>query len=249
MSAERAGGSVLSLADVTVRIAGSHILHGIDLDVAEGGVTALLGRNGVGKSTTLKAILGIVASAGRIEFDGRDIAGQPTHRIVRAGIGYVPEDRDVFAGLTVAQNLELAEQPGVEPDYDTVHELFPELLERRKQRAGTLSGGQQQMVALARVMLNPARLLLVDEPTKGLAPKLVEQVGDALARIAERTTVLLVEQNLPLVRRIARDAVVLDTGRVVHRSPAAELMADETLLDSLLGVSAAVPEAGKAVRE
>jgi branched-chain amino acid transport system ATP-binding protein len=188
-----------------------------------------------------------VPAAGRIEFEGQNIIGRPTHRIVRSGIGYVPEDRDVFAGLTVAQNLELAEQPGVDPDYDTVHELFPELLERRKQRAGTLSGGQQQMVALARVMLNPARLLLVDEPTKGLAPKLVEQVGDALVRMAEHTTVLLVEQNLPLVRRVARDAVVLDTGRVVHTSPAADLLADETLLDSLLGV-AAVPGPGGAQR-
>jgi branched-chain amino acid transport system ATP-binding protein len=235
-----AGRAILALSDVTVRIAGSHILHGIDFEVAEGGVTALLGRNGVGKSTTLKAILGIVPAAGRIDFDGRDIIGRPTHRIVRSGIGYVPEDRDVFAGLTVAQNVELAQQPGVDPEYDTVHVLFPVLLERRKQRAGTLSGGQQQMVALARVMLNPARLLLVDEPTKGLAPKLVEQVGDALVRIAEHTTVLLVEQNLPLVRRVARDAVVLDTGRVVHRSPTADLMADEALLDSLLGV-AAVP--------
>ena len=244
-------GAILRLTDVTVRIAGSHILQGIDFEVAEGGVTALLGRNGVGKSTTLKAILGIVAADGRIEFDGREIAGLPTHRIVRAGIGYVPEDRDVFSDLTVAQNLELAEQPGVAADYHTVHELFPELLERRKQRAGTLSGGQQQMVALARVMLNPARLLLVDEPTKGLAPKLVEQVGDALARIAERTTVLLVEQNLPLVRRIAESAVVLDTGRVVHRSPAAQLLADEALLDSLLGVSGpgATPMSGKVVRE
>jgi len=244
-------GAILRLTDVTVRIAGSHILQGIDFEVAEGGVTALLGRNGVGKSTTLKAILGIVAADGRIEFDGREIAGLPTHRIVRAGIGYVPEDRDVFADLTVAQNLELAEQPGVESDYDTVHELFPELLERRKQRAGTLSGGQQQMVALARVMLNPARLLLVDEPTKGLAPKLVEQVGDALAGIAERTTVLLVEQNLPLVRRIAESAVVLDTGRVVHRSPAAQLLAGEALLDSLLGVSGpgATPMSGKEARE
>lgn len=238
---------ILALSDVTVRIDGSHILHGIDFQVAPGGVTALLGRNGVGKSTTLKAILGIVPASGRIDFRGRDLVGQPTHRIVRSGIGYVPEDREVFAGLTVAQNLELAEQPGVDPDYDTVHELFPELLERRRQRAGTLSGGQQQMVALARVMLNPAQLLLIDEPTKGLAPKLVEQVGDALVRMAEHTTVLLVEQNLPLVRRVARDAVVLDTGRVVHASPAAELLADEALLDTLLGV-AAVPDPGKAPR-
>ncbi|WP_420121603.1 ABC transporter ATP-binding protein, partial [Nakamurella sp.] len=230
---------ILVLSDVTVRIAGSHILHGIDFSVAPGGVTALLGRNGVGKSTTLKAILGIVPAAGRIEFQGGDLIGRPTHRIVRSGIGYVPEDRDVFAGLTVAQNLALAEQPGVDPDYDTVHELFPELLERRRQRAGTLSGGQQQMVSLARVMLNPARLLLIDEPTKGLAPKLVEQVGDALVRMAEHTTILLVEQNLPLVRRVARDAVVLDTGRVVHTGAAADLLADEARLDSLLGVAAA----------
>ena len=238
---------MLQLSDVTVRIAGSHILHGVDFAVAPGGVTALLGRNGVGKSTTLKAILGIVPAAGRIEFQDRDIIGRPTHRIVRSGIGYVPEDRDVFAGLTVAQNLALAEQPGVEPAYDTVHELFPELLERRRQRAGTLSGGQQQMVALARVMLNPAPLLLIDEPTKGLAPRLVEQVGDALVRMAEHTTILLVEQNLALVRRVARDAVVLDTGRVVHRSAAAELLADEARLDSLLGV-AAVPGPGTASR-
>lgn len=238
---------ILQLSGVTVRIAGSHILHGVDFAVAPGGVTALLGRNGVGKSTTLKAILGIVPAAGRIEFQDRDIIGRPTHRIVRSGIGYVPEDRDVFAGLTVAQNLALAEQPGVEPDYDTVHELFPELLERRRQRAGTLSGGQQQMVALARVMLNPAPLLLIDEPTKGLAPRLVEQVGDALVRMAEHTTILLVEQNLALVRRVARDAVVLDTGRVVHRSAAAELLADEARLDSLLGV-AAVPGPGTASR-
>jgi len=241
---------ILHLSDVQVRIAGSHILQGIDLAVADGGVTALLGRNGVGKTTTLKAILGLVPSTGLIEFGGERIDGMPTHRIVRSGVGYVPEDREVFGSLTVEENLKLAEVPGVQPDYDTVHELFPELHERRKQRAGTLSGGQQQMVALARVLLGPAKLLLVDEPTKGLAPKLVAEVGDVLARVAERTTVLLVEQNLPLVRRIADSAVVLDTGRVVHRSRAAELLADEALLDSLLGVSAAaLPGAAGAVAE
>src|SRR6476469_7921559 len=242
---------ILRLTGVPVRIAGSHILQGIDFAVTAGGVTAVLGRNGVGKTTTLKAILGLVPATGIIEFDGTRIDGVPTHRIVRSGVGYVPEDREVFASLTVEENLKLAEAPGLDADYDTVHELFPELLERRKQRAGTLSGGQQQMVALARVMLNPARLLLVDEPTKGLAPKLVEQVGDALVRMAEHTTVLLVEQNLPLVRRVARDAVVLDTGRVVHSSPAAQLMADEALLDSLLGVSGpgATPMSGKVARE
>jgi branched-chain amino acid transport system ATP-binding protein len=232
---------ILRLSDVHVRIDGSHILQGIDCAVAEGSVTALLGRNGVGKTTTLKAVLGLVPSTGVIEFAGGRIDGRPTHRIVRSGVGYVPEDREVFSSLTVAENLRLAEVPGVPPDYDTVHELFPELLERRGQRAGTLSGGQQQMVALARVLLGPARLVLVDEPTKGLAPKLVAEVGDVLARVAERTTVVLVEQSLPLVRRIASAAVVIDNGRVVHASDAASLLADEQLVNSLLGVAAGDP--------
>lgn len=228
---------ILRLTDVNVRIAGSHILQGIDFTVAQGGVTAVLGRNGVGKTTTLKAILGLVPATGSIEFNGARIDGMATHRIVRSGVGYVPEDREVFASLTVEENLRLAEVPGAAPDYDTVHELFPELHQRRKQRAGTLSGGQQQMVALARVLLGPARLLLVDEPTKGLAPKLVAEVGDVLARVAERTTVLLVEQSLPLVRRIADTAIVLDNGRVVHSSAASSLLADEQLVNTLLGVA------------
>ncbi|MEP6560983.1 MAG: ATP-binding cassette domain-containing protein, partial [Nakamurella sp.] len=129
------------------------------------------------------------------------------------------------------------EVPGLAPNYDIVNELFPELLQRAKQRAGTLSGGQQQMIALARVLLGPATLLLVDEPTKGLAPKLVTEVGDVLARVAQRTTVLLVEQSLPLVRRIADRAIVIDNGRVVHTSDAATLLADESLVNSLLGVA------------
>ena len=141
--------ALLALSDVHVRIAGSHILQGIDLAVAGDGVTALLGRNGVGKTTTLKAILGIVPRTGSITLNGARIDGLPTHRVVRSGIGYVPEDREVFASLTVEENLRLAEQPGVTADYDTVHALFPELRQRRRQRAGSLSGGQQQMVALA----------------------------------------------------------------------------------------------------
>jgi branched-chain amino acid transport system ATP-binding protein len=233
-------GPVLELSGVRVAIGGSPILHGIDLRVAAGGVTALLGRNGVGKTTTARAVLGLLPASGRITLGGKDITGWPTHRIVRAGVGYAPEDRGVFAGLTVAENLALAERPGGKPDYDTVFELFPELRRRSGQRAGTLSGGQQQMVAIARTLLNPNRLVIADEPTKGLAPRVVGEVADALLRIAERTPLLLVEQNLAVVRRIARDAVVLAAGRVVHTGPVAELVADPQRARELLGVAPAV---------
>lgn len=231
---------ILELSDVHVTIGGSHILQGINASVRRGGVTALLGRNGVGKTTTVKAVLGLVPSTGSITFGGSRIDGMLTHAVVRLGIGYVPEDREVFAGLTVEENLKLAEPRTGQPDYDRTYGLFPDLYSRRRQRAGTLSGGQQQMLALARVMLGDTELLLVDEPTKGLAPLVVAEVADALATVAEHTTVLLVEQNLPLVRRIANDAIVIDTGRVVHSSPAADLLADEDLVNRLLGVAGAV---------
>jgi branched-chain amino acid transport system ATP-binding protein len=161
-----------------------------------------------------------------------------THQIVRRGFGYVPEDRDVFAGLTVEENLKLSVRNGAATDgsarYDLVYELFPELKERGRQRAGTLSGGQQQMVAIARALLNRNRLLLIDEPTKGLAPALVADVAHLLERIAETETALLVEQNLAVVRRLARSIVVLDQGRVVHIGSAADLD-DEALVHGLLG--------------
>jgi branched-chain amino acid transport system ATP-binding protein len=227
--------SLLSVGDLHVHLGESHILQGISFDVAEGGVTALLGRNGVGKTTTLRALMGLVPGAGTIELAGVQLSGKPTHKIVRLGVGYVPEDRDVFAGLTVDENLRLAERDS-EPRYELVYELFPELKERGKQAAGTLSGGQQQMVAIARALLNDNRVLLVDEPTKGLAPLLVTEVARVLERVSELTTVLLVEQNLGVVARVARDAVVLDTGRVVHIGPAAELLADRPMIHRMLGV-------------
>ena len=228
--------SVLVLDDVHVRYGGSHILQGVSFEVPETGVTALLGRNGVGKTTTLKAVLGLAPRTGRIEVGGRDITQAATHRIVRDGVGYVPEDREVFGGLTVDENLRLV-GPDSGAEAPIVAELFPDLVNRRTQRAGTLSGGQQQMVALARVLLRDNHLLLVDEPTKGLAPKLVTEVADVLARVARETPVLLVEQNLPLVRRIADTVVVLDAGRVVHRGDAASLVDDPALTTELLGVS------------
>jgi branched-chain amino acid transport system ATP-binding protein len=227
--------TLLAVEDLHVYLGQSHVLQGVSFDVPEGGVTALLGRNGVGKTTTLRAILGLVERRGSVRLDDTELTKLPTHRIVRRSVGYVPEDRDVFTGLTVAENLRLAERDG-KPRYDLVYELFPELEQRADQRAGTLSGGQQQMVAIARALLNDNRVLLVDEPTKGLAPALVAEVAHVLERLAELTTVLLVEQNLGVVRRIARDAIVLDQGRVVHRGDAKELLRRPELVRRLLSV-------------
>jgi branched-chain amino acid transport system ATP-binding protein len=229
--------TLLRVADLHVYLGQSHVLQGVSFTVREGGVTALLGRNGVGKTPTLRAILGLVGRRGTVELGGDDLMSLATHRIVRRRVGYVPEDRDIFAGLTVEENLRLAERDP-EPRYDLVYDLFPELRQRGSQRAGTLSGGQQQMLAIGRALLNDNRLLLVDEPTKGLAPALVADVAHVLERLSELTTVLLVEQNLGVVRRIAQDAVVLDQGRVVHASDAKELLAQPELVRRLLSVSA-----------
>jgi len=226
----------MSIVDLSVRVAGSHILQGVTFDVPAAGVTALLGRNGVGKTTTLRAVLGELPATGTVTLAGRAVLGRPTHLLVRGGLGYVPEDRCVFAGLTVAENLRLAQRRGVEPDYDTVYGLFPELRVRARQRAGTLSGGQQQMVAIARVLLNPNVLLLVDEPTKGLAPRVVGEVAAVLERVAATVPVLLVEQNLAVVRRLAGTAVVLAAGRVSWRGRAGDLLADAGATRDLLGV-------------
>ena len=231
---------ILTVDDLSVRIAGLHILQGVSFTVAPTGVTALLGRNGVGKTTTLRAILGLTPrngeATGTVRIGADDALRQRTHRLVRGGLGYVPEDRNVFAGLTVAENLRLAERPGTTPAYERVYQLFPELARRGKQRAGTLSGGQQQMLAIGRVLLADNRLLLVDEPTKGLAPKVVTEVAEALASVAEQVPVLLVEQNLAVVRRLARDAVVLAAGRVAWTGDAARLLGEPELTKQLLGV-------------
>ena len=227
--------ALIRVDDLHVHLGQSHILQGVSFEVPEGGVTALLGRNGVGKTTTLRAMLGLVPRRGSVTLAGEELTRLPTHAIVRRGIGYVPEDRDVFAGLTVEENLRVAERNG-SPRYELVHELFPELKARASQRAGTLSGGQQQMVAIARALLNDNPVLLVDEPTKGLAPLLVTEVAAALERAAELATVLLVEQNLAVVARVAQQVVVVDGGRVVHAGAAAELLGDPARVRSLLGV-------------
>ncbi len=236
---------LMEAADLHVWIEGSHILQGVSFTMPDRGVTALMGRNGVGKTTTVKALLGLVPRTGRVVFDGVDITTHPTYTIVSRGIGYVPEERGIFAALTVAENLRLAERHP-KPRYELVHELFPELAARASQPAGTLSGGQQQMLAIGRSLLNDNKLLIVDEPTKGLAPRIVREVADAVARAAEQVPVLLVEQNLSLVRRVAGQAVVLDAGRVIHTGPALELLDDADRVRELLGVSRTVTDSSGA---
>lgn len=229
---------LLQVENLHVHRGDAHVLQGVDLQVRPNRVTALLGRNGAGKTTTLLAILGLLPATGRVRLEGTDVLGTKTSKLVQSGVGYVPEDREVFTQLTVEENLRLAARtPQAAERLDRVHELFPDLHTRRAQRAGTLSGGQQQMVALARALLNPNRLLLVDEPTKGLAPVVVGDVVRALEQVAEETTILLVEQNLRVAERLATDVVVLDHGVVVHTGGMAELFADEAKVSGLLGVS------------
>lgn len=228
---------LLEVSDLHVHLGESHILQGVSFQVAEGGVTALLGRNGAGKTTTIKAILGLVERRGSVRLAGQELTRLPTHEIVRLGVAYVPEDREVFSELTVAENLRLAERDG-EPRYQLVFDLFPELRERAAQRAGTLSGGQQQMLALARALLNRNRILLVDEPTKGLSPLMVAKAAEALRAAAGTTTVLLVEQNLSVAEQLADMAVVLDQGRVVYTGTVRSLLADPRLAHRHLGVAA-----------
>jgi branched-chain amino acid transport system ATP-binding protein len=234
---------ILRVRGLDVHRGEAHILHGVEFDVVPNRVTALLGRNGVGKTTTLLSLLGLLPSTGEVVFDGEPLVGLRTHERVQRGIAYVPEDREVFTQLTVAENLKLAmqwpESPGRLP---MVHELFPELDQRSAQKAGSLSGGQQQMLALGRALLHPAKLLLIDEPTKGLAPIVINEVVAALQRATADATVLLVEQNLRVAEALATDAVVLDEGRVVWSGQMEALLADAELTRSMLGVGRSRPD-------
>jgi branched-chain amino acid transport system ATP-binding protein len=227
---------ILRVQNLSARVAGQQVVEDVSFEVPAVGVTALLGRNGVGKTSTIKAILGLIERKGIVEFAGERIDAEHTHRIVQRGVGYVPEDREVFSKLTVAENLRLAERGGA-PGRALVEELFPDLTQRAAQAAGTLSGGQQQMVSLARALLNANRLLLVDEPTKGLAPLIVQDVAVALAKAADTAPILLVEQNLQVVRQLATTVVVIEGGRVAYTGLASDLLDDDALTTRLLGVA------------
>lgn len=235
MSTPTATRTLLQVVDLNVYLGESHILQGVSFNVHEGGVTALLGRNGAGKTTTIKAVLGLVARSGSIRLSAHDLVRMPTHQIVQLGVGYVPEEREIFSELSVAENLKLAERDQ-RPRYDVVFELFPELEQRRVQIAGSLSGGQQQMLAIARALLNDNQIVLVDEPTKGLSPMMVTKAAAALKRAAQTATLLLVEQNLQVARTLAERVVVLDQGRVVYAGDVADLLADPSLARRYLGV-------------
>jgi branched-chain amino acid transport system ATP-binding protein len=235
---------MLTLDGVHTYYAKSHILHGVSLEVRPGEVVGLLGRNGVGKSTTLKTIMGIVRpSSGRIVFDGRDIAGLPPYRLARVGIGYVPEDRRIFRLLSVLENLRTGlDRPEVtaarrQALLDKVYESFPILAERRNQAGGTLSGGEQQMLAIARAMMLEPRIILLDEPTEGLMPRMVAQIREIIDVLhKDGVAILLVEQNVPLTLDVSDRVYIMEKGTVRHHGPAAALRADATVIHQYLGV-------------
>jgi branched-chain amino acid transport system ATP-binding protein len=208
----------------------SHILRGVNLDVAAGEVVSLIGRNGVGRSTTVKAIIGEVAPAGSIRFKGREIAGMPSHRIARLGIGYVPENRDIFPGLTVRQNLILGLKDVRRPGrwrIDDMLAMFPNLAERADQAAGVLSGGEKQMLTICRTLMGDPELIMVDEPTEGLAPLIVARVAELISEIARRgVAVLLVEQKLQIALEISARVYVMGHGAIVFEGTPEELKAN-----------------------
>jgi branched-chain amino acid transport system ATP-binding protein len=232
---------ILRLEGVETHIGPYHILHGVGFDVPAGELTLLLGRNGAGKTTTLRTVMGLwQASAGRILFDGRDISKSATPDIARAGIAYVPEAMGVFGQLTVRENLVLAARQGPIDSgrLDWIFGLFPALKRFWSLPAGLLSGGQKQMLAIARAIVEPRRLLLVDEPTKGLAPVMVRSMIDAFRALKQAgETILLVEQNFHAASALGDGVLVVDDGRVVHTGGMAELIADASLQQRLLGLS------------
>jgi branched-chain amino acid transport system ATP-binding protein len=218
----------------------SHILQGVDIDVDAGEVVSLLGRNGVGRSTTVKAIMGEVPPQGSIKFKDYDIAGLPSYRIARLGLGYVPENRDIFPGLTVRQNLILGIKDPRHPGkwrLDDMLRVFPNLAARADTVAGVLSSGEQQMLTICRTLMGDPELVMIDEPTEGLAPIIVQQVGDLIAEIARRgVAILLIEQKLSIAMRISHRVYVMGRGRIVFEGTPAQLNANQTVRHEWLEV-------------
>ena len=235
---------MLALENVHTYYGKSHILHGVSIEVGRGEVVGLLGRNGVGKSTTLKTTMGLVRPAeGRVVFEGKDLAGLAPHKVAHVGIAYVPEDRRIFRLLSVLDNLRTGlERPGLSAErrqalLEKVYASFPVLRERRNQAGGTLSGGEQQMLAIARAMMLEPKIILLDEPTEGLMPRMVSQIREIIAILhREGVAILLVEQNVPLTLEVSSRVYIMEKGQVRHHAPAAALRGNRAVIHQYLGV-------------
>ncbi|CDX40147.1 leucine/isoleucine/valine transporter subunit; ATP-binding component of ABC superfamily [Mesorhizobium sp. SOD10] len=230
---------LLAVRDLNAWYGEGHALHGVNLDVMRGETVTLLGRNGVGKTTTLRAIMGLIRKrTGSVTFNGKDLIGLPLHRVAHQGIGFVPEERGIFATLTVDENLVLppvVAKGGM--SVEEIFELFPNLKERRSSQGTKLSGGEQQMLAIARILRTGVEMLLLDEPTEGLAPVIVQRIGELLATLKKRgMTILLVEQNFRFAARIADRFYLMDHGKVVEGFPVGQLSAHTDKLHEVLGV-------------
>ena len=233
---------LLEAKNIKASYGATQVLHGLDLAIAEGGITTLLGANGAGKTTMLRSVCGMVRTSGEIRFRGREISGKATEDIVRLGIAHVPEGRGTFVRLTVEENLHLGaitrgDKHEVAADVERVFGYFPRLRERYRQQAGTLSGGEQQMLAIGRALMLRPQLMLLDEPSFGLAPLIVQEVFEILKRLNEREKVslFLVEQNAALALDLADHAYLLETGRLVMAGPAREIREDENIRRAYLG--------------
>jgi branched-chain amino acid transport system ATP-binding protein len=231
---------MLQLAQLHAFYGKSHVLHGVTLDVAPGEIVALLGRNGSGRSTTAKAVMGLVQTQGGVAWKGQSLGGLKPYEIAQRGIGYVPENRDIFPKLTVHQNLALGQKPRAKNPrwtFEDMYTLFPRLRERQHTEAGVLSGGEQQMLALCRTLMGDPELVIIDEPTEGLAPKIVEQVAEFLLALKARgLSVLLIEQKLTIALEISQRCVVMGHGRVVFEGTPAELKANAAVRKEWLEV-------------
>ncbi|MCC2674470.1 MAG: transporter ATP-binding protein [Ramlibacter sp.] len=234
--------ALLQVRNLHAQYGATRVLHGIDFDVRSGGITTILGANGAGKTTTLRAMCGMVKTAGEITLAGQRIDGKATEAIVRMGVAHVPDGRGTFLHLTAEENLRMGaytrrDKAQVEADYERIYQYFPRLRERRKQQAGTLSGGEQQMLAVSRALMLRPRLLLLDEPSFGLAPRIVQELFSIFREINQKegTSMLLVEQNAALALKLADHAYLLETGRVVISGSAESIRNDEAVRRSYLG--------------
>jgi branched-chain amino acid transport system ATP-binding protein len=231
---------MLEVRDLHAYYGKSHILQGVNFSVGEGEIVSLLGRNGVGRSTTIKAVMGDVERTGSVSFRGQEIGAMKPHQVARCGLGYVPENRDIFPSLTVRENLLMgmkSNKPGGRWSLQDMFKLFPRLEERAETSAGVLSGGEQQMLTICRTLMGDPELMMIDEPTEGLAPKMVELVADLLERIASRgVSILLVEQKLTIALRISKRLYVMGHGRIVFEGSAEALKANESVRKEWLEV-------------